>query len=47
MDWRPGSDVATLNLKQAGITGIIYGTGFEFDFNWVDSPVLDARGYPR
>ncbi len=47
IDWRPASEPATLDLKQAGISSVIYGTGFRFDFGWIDLPVFDARGYPR
>jgi putative flavoprotein involved in K+ transport len=44
-DW----DVPTirqLNLRQAGITTVIWATGFKFDFSWIDAPVFDASGYP-
>jgi putative flavoprotein involved in K+ transport len=47
IDWRPASEPTTLDLKQAGVTSLIYGTGFRFDFGWIDLPVLDERGYPR
>jgi putative flavoprotein involved in K+ transport len=46
-DWRPGPEPATLDLRQAGINSVIYGTGFRFDFRWIHLPVLDQRGYPR
>lgn len=47
IDWRPKPEPATLDLRKAGIKSVIYGTGFRFDFGWVDLPVLDERGYPR
>ena len=36
-----------LDLKQSGISSVIFGTGFHFDFGWIDLPVFDERGYPR
>jgi putative flavoprotein involved in K+ transport len=46
-DWRPSSESAALDLNRVGISSVIYGTGFRFDFGWIDLPVLDTRGYPR
>lgn len=46
-DWQPVSSQATLDLTRAGITTVIYATGFGFDFDWIDLPVLDEHGYPR
>ena len=38
----------TLQLEpdQAGITSIIWATGYGPDFNWVIIPVFDHYGYP-
>jgi putative flavoprotein involved in K+ transport len=51
VDWQPESESesesATLDLRGAGISSVIYGTGFRFDFGWIDLPVLDQGGYPR
>ena len=47
VDWRPVPQSATLDLRQAGIASLIYGTGFRFDFGWIELPVFDERGYPR
>lgn len=46
-DWQPDSNLASLDLREAGISTVIYATGFRFDFSWIDFPVLDERGYPR
>ena len=46
-DWHPAPEPAVLDLKQTGITSVIYATGFHYDFSWVDLPVFDERGYPR
>ena len=45
-DWRPVSDSAALDLRQAGISSVIYGIGFHFDFGWIDLPIFGERGYP-
>lgn len=37
----------SLDLDRAGITTIIWATGFRFDFSWIEFPVLDAARYPR
>ncbi len=47
VDWQPTAEPATLDLRQAGIGSVIYGTGYHFDFGWIDLPVFDERGYPR
>ena len=35
-----------LNLEQAGITSIIWATGYRFDYSWIDFPILDQDKYP-
>ena len=35
-----------LDLEAAGITSVIWGTGYRFDLSWIAFPVLDARGEP-
>ena len=47
VDWEPTPEPATLDLREAGIGSVVYGTGFHFDFGWIDLPVFDERGYPR
>jgi putative flavoprotein involved in K+ transport len=39
--------IGELNLKEAGISTIIWATGYSFDFSMVKLPVVDADGYPR
>ena len=36
-----------LNLKQDGITSIIWATGFQLDFSWIDLDVFQPDGRPR
>jgi putative flavoprotein involved in K+ transport len=45
--WQPFEEPPTIDLKEAGIGTVIYGTGFHPDFRWIDMPVFDGRGYPR
>jgi len=47
IDWQPASEPLEFNLGEAGISTIIYATGFHFDFGWIDLPVFDERDYPR
>ena len=35
-----------LDLHGAGISAVIWATGYGCDFSWIDAPVLDARGEP-
>jgi len=38
--------ILRLDLREAGITSIIWATGFTFDFGWLQAGALDARGAP-
>ena len=38
--------ILRLDLSNAGITTIIWATGFAFDFGWLQVGALDARGTP-
>ena len=35
-----------LDLDAAGISAVIWATGYGVDFGWIEVPVLDARGEP-
>lgn len=35
-----------LDLTAAGITSVVWATGYGFDFNWVRFPVFDDHGFP-
>jgi putative flavoprotein involved in K+ transport len=37
---------AALDLKAAGITTVIWATGYGFDYSWVHLPVCDVYGFP-
>ena len=38
--------ILELDLKAAGITSVIWASGFRYDFGWVKLPVLDETGDP-
>lgn len=46
-DWLPSGSGARLDLAAAGITSVIWCTGYGLDFGFLDIPVLDEWNYPR
>lgn len=38
---------AELDLAQAGITTVLWTSGYRLDFGWLDLPILDEWGVPR
>lgn len=45
--WQPGATADTLDLEAAGVSTIIWATGFRSDWSLVDLPLCDEAGYPR
>jgi len=39
-------EILSVNLKEAGITAVIWAMGYAFDFRWVKLPLLDEFGFP-
>ena len=39
-------EITELDLIDANINTIIWATGFDWDFKWIDLPVCDEYGYP-
>ncbi len=39
--------VLALDLAAAGISTVIWATGYAFDFGWIECDAFDARGNPR
>ncbi|HEX4824187.1 MAG TPA: NAD(P)-binding domain-containing protein [Candidatus Polarisedimenticolaceae bacterium] len=35
-----------VDLRRSGISTVLWATGYEFDYGWVDLPVFDEYGYP-
>jgi len=46
VDHRP-AELTELDLRQAGVSTVIWATGYGLDHEWIDAPVLDELGYPR
>ena len=38
---------AELDLNEAGITSVLWTSGYKLDFGWLDMPILDEWGVPR
>lgn len=39
--------VDELDLAGAGISTVVWTTGYRLDFGWIDLPIFDEFGYPR
>jgi len=44
--WQPNETPTELDLHAAGITSIVWATGFRSDWSWVDLPIFNGAGYP-
>lgn len=44
--WRERPPLLRLDLEAAGITTVLWATGFAYDFSWLGVPVLDDNGIP-
>jgi putative flavoprotein involved in K+ transport len=44
--WEPTEQPGALDLADAGITSVIWCTGFTRDHRWIELPAFDGRGYP-
>ncbi|MEU9339661.1 MSMEG_0569 family flavin-dependent oxidoreductase [Streptomyces sp. NPDC048278] len=44
--WQPDEQPAALDLAEAGITSVVWATGFTRDHRWIEIPAFDGRGYP-
>lgn len=42
----PVRSILSLDLKDVGVTSIIWTTGYSLDFGWIKLPVLDTHGQP-
>ena len=38
--------IRRIELREAGISTVIWATGYRYDFDWIDLPVLDPHGAP-
>jgi putative flavoprotein involved in K+ transport len=44
--WEPETEILQLSYEQADIGTVIWCTGYETNFSWVEIPVFDGNGYP-
>ncbi|WP_088892524.1 MSMEG_0569 family flavin-dependent oxidoreductase [Leptolyngbya ohadii] len=44
--WEPSEADEPIDFVQANIRTVIWCTGYESDFRWVEVPVFDGKGYP-
>lgn len=44
--WQPENPPLSLDLAAAGITAVVWSTGFRADFSWIEVPAFNGRGYP-
>jgi putative flavoprotein involved in K+ transport len=45
--WQPAPDhPRALDMSEAGVTSVVWSTGFTRDHRWIEVPVFDGRGYP-
>ena len=45
--WQPDTEISELDYKTNNITSVVWCIGYQTNFNWVDVPVFDGKGYPR
>ena len=46
LDGYQQEELTELNVQQAGISTVVWATGYAFDFSLVKLPVIDSDGYP-
>lgn len=39
--------IEELELARAGISTVLWATGYRLDYSWIDLPIFDEFGYPR
>jgi putative flavoprotein involved in K+ transport len=44
--WEPAAERETLDLREAGISSVVWCIGFQPDFGWLDAAVFNGRGQP-
>lgn len=44
--WEPETEIGDLDLTAAGITSVIWATGFSPDWSFVELPIFDGNAYP-
>ena len=44
--WEPEEEVLQLDYEKANIGAVVWSTGYQSDFSWIEIPVFDGKGYP-
>ncbi|HEY9648454.1 MAG TPA: MSMEG_0569 family flavin-dependent oxidoreductase [Chroococcidiopsis sp.] len=44
--WHPIEEDMPIDYQAANITAVIWSTGYQTDFSWIEVPVFDGKGYP-
>lgn len=44
--WQPQEEVLKLNYLKTNIGAVVWSTGYQSDFSWIEIPVFDGKGYP-
>jgi len=44
--WEPEEEVIKLDYEKANIGAVVWCTGYQSDFSWIEIPVFDGKGYP-
>ncbi len=44
--WKPGEVPSSLDPLEAGITCVVWATGFTSDWSWIDLPIFNGSNYP-
>ena len=45
--WEPSADQPrTLDLDATGITSVVWAVGYRREFDWIELPMFDGKGYP-
>lgn len=44
--WEPEEEILQLDYTSANIGAVIWCTGYQSNFRWIDLPVFDGKGYP-
>lgn len=44
--WEPNEEIAELAIADTNLSTVIWSTGYNTDFRWIQVPVFDGQGYP-
>ena len=44
--WQPTDSTLDRAISDTNITSVIWSTGYEADFRWIEVPTFDGKGYP-